>query len=110
MEAMKSSKLCLDPIQHKCGQLFELWKGKGKVNQAGKYRQILLEDNLGKTIKKATRTSLVDNAEKYMYKSQTGGLPRRLTEQATHLVRLVMEVEGIRLTGLLIRADSEKKS
>ena len=72
-----------EPLLHKGGWLFPLWKGKGSKEMCSSYRSILLSSHLGKCIHRTLRLKHAGVYEKYMQSQQIGG--RRRTPVGTGL-------------------------
>ena len=74
---MKTALQGQEPLLHKGGWLFPLWKGKGRKEICSSYRSILISSHLGKCIHRTLRLKHADVYEKYMQAQQIGG--RRFT-------------------------------
>ena len=62
-----------EPLLHKGGWLFPLWKGKGDKGACESFRSILISSHLGKSIHRTLRIKHASVYEKYMQAQQIGG-------------------------------------
>ena len=62
-----------EPLLHKGGWLFPLWKGKGSKEICSSYRSILISSHLGKCIHRTLRLKHAGIYERYMQAQQIGG-------------------------------------
>jgi hypothetical protein len=62
-----------EPLLHKGGWLFPLWKGKGSKEVCSSYRSILISSHLGKCIHRTLRLKHAGIYERYMQAQQIGG-------------------------------------
>ena len=73
---LKSVYRLSEPVQHKGGTLYCIWKGKGPKQSCGSYRGILVSSMLGKSIHKTLRGRCTDVLASSAVPLQVGGLPR----------------------------------
>ena len=76
-----------EPVQHKGGVLQEIWKGRGRTDDASTYRDILLGDDIGKRVQGALRTKLMVHAAAALRDTQCGGLPGKGSDLCAMVVR-----------------------
>ena len=73
---LKSIFRLTEPVQHKGGTLYCIWKGKGPKQICGSYRGILVSSMLGKSLHKTLRGRCSDILASATVPLQVGGLPR----------------------------------
>ena len=80
------------PIQWKGGALQEIFKGGQRSGlECSNHRGVLISDVVGKRVHKATRSHLQPYLENYATDSMCGGLAKRGTDFAAHMVRLFLQ-------------------
>ena len=85
-----------EPLLHKGGWLFPLWKGKGDKGTCASYRSILISSHLGKCIHRTLRIKHVSVYEKYMQAQQVGGRRGTPVTLGVHQARAFQRVHGAR--------------
>ena len=78
-----------EPLAWKGGHLQELCK-RGSVSQCSDYRGVLLADHVAKRWHAYFRGALVPYIVAYSKETQTGGLPSRSADFASHIARLYL--------------------
>ena len=73
---LKSVFRLAEPVQHKGGTLYCIWKGKGPKQTCGSYRGILVSSMLGKSLHKTLRGRCSETLATCAVPSQVGGLPK----------------------------------
>ena len=73
---LKSIFRLAEPVQHKGGTLYCIWKGKGPKQTCDSYRGILVSSVVGKTLHKLVRRRCTPALTSVAAPLQVGGLPR----------------------------------
>ena len=73
---LKSIFRLAEPVQHKGGTLYCIWKGKGPKQTCGSYRGILVSSMLGKSLHKTLRGRCTETLANCAVPLQVGGLPK----------------------------------
>ena len=73
---LKSTFRLAEPVQHKAGTLYCIWKGKGPKQTCESYRGILVSSVLGKTLHKLVRSKCTPALASCAVPLQVGGLPQ----------------------------------
>ena len=87
--SFKVSISCQEPVQHKGGNIFSLYKGRHSHDVKANWRGLLLADVLGKKLRRLQRKNLNKVAQRFLGPLQFGGVEGRGTDQATHILRLL---------------------
>ena len=85
---LKSVFRLAEPVQHKGGTLYCVWKGKGPKHICGSYRGILVSSVLGKVLHKTVRARCAPALASSAAPLQVGGLPRYPVTIPSHAARL----------------------
>ena len=85
-----------EPLLHKGGWLFPLWKGKGDRGVCDSYRSILISSHLGKCIHRTLRIKHASVYEKYMQAQQIGGRRRTPVTLGVHQARAFQRIQAAR--------------
>eukprot|EP00973_Karenia_brevis_P016577 2269031-Karenia_brevis.AAC.1 len=81
----KSSILCQPPIQWRGGQIHELYKGKGPIDESPNYRDISLFESFGKVYAKDARVKFKPFLDAKALNTQSGSGVRRAGTDLAHL-------------------------
>ena len=95
---LKSVFRLAEPVQHKGGTLYCIWKGKGPKQTCESYRGILVSSVLGKTLHKLVRSRCTPALSSCAAPLQVGGLPRFPVTIPAQAARLFQAACGARRT------------
>ena len=93
---LKSVFRLTEPVQHKGGTLYCIWKGKGPKQTCDSYRGILVSSVLGKTLHKLVRSRCTPALASCTVPLQVGGLPRFPVTVPAQAARLFQSACGAR--------------
>ena len=79
------------PIAFRGGFLQELWKGKGDPAQCGSYRDIFVEDHVGKIFASEMRERVRPYYGQYALETQCGGIQGRGADFAMHMASSIWQ-------------------
>ncbi|CAE7404568.1 unnamed protein product [Symbiodinium sp. CCMP2456] len=85
---LKSAFRLCEPIQHKGGTLYFIWKHKGPKQSCNSYRGILVSSVLGKALHKTVRRRCTSALAQSAVPLQVGGLPQYPVTMPAHAARL----------------------
>ena len=85
-----------EPVQWKGGVLFEIFKGKGAMDDPTSYRGILVSSHVAKAVHNAYRQPTMEQFRQHASPMQLGGLPGKGVDMASHGIRAFFQIAKAR--------------
>ena len=85
-----------EPVQWKGGILYEIFKGKGHMDDPTSYRGILVSSHIAKAVHNAYRQPTMEQFRHHASPMQLGGLPGKGVDMASHGIRAFFQIAKAR--------------
>ena len=92
---LKQACYAVEPIHHKGGILFELYKGRGSMQDAASYRGILVSSHVAKALRNVYRHQALPFHLATSDPLQYGGTPGMGVDFASHTLRLFLKNQQV---------------